>query len=88
MEEQVNAGRTKAIGISNFNTKQIKRIIDNCRIPPANVQVEMHVYHQQPELMTFCNDNNITICAYAPLGSPALLTFTENLGFSTDGYVL
>ena len=85
MENQVYAGRTKSIGLSNFNTKQIKRIIDNCQIPPANIQVEMHVYHQQKKLLEFCKEHNVTICAYAPLGSPALLKFTEDLGFSTDG---
>lgn len=38
MEQQVIAGRTKAIGISNFNVKQISQIL-KCRIPPANLQV-------------------------------------------------
>lgn len=80
MEAQVDAGRTKSIGLSNFNIKQIERILKSARIPPANIQVELHVYCQQKELRDFCNKNNITICAYAPLGSPNLTQFTEVLG--------
>lgn len=69
MEKQVDAGRTKAIGLSNFNPKQISRVIKEARIPPANLQIELHVYHQQKELVAFCKENNITIVAYSPLGT-------------------
>jgi len=41
MEEQVDAGRTKSIGISNFNEAQIERIIKAARIQPANHQVDL-----------------------------------------------
>lgn len=69
LEKQVDNGRTKAIGLSNFNPKQISRILKAARIPPANLQVEMHVYHQQKELVAFCKENNITMVAYSPLGT-------------------
>ena len=39
MEECVDLGLTKAIGLSNFNSKQIQRLLNNCRIKPANNQV-------------------------------------------------
>lgn len=77
MEKQVDAGRAKAIGLSNFNINQIQRILKDARIPPANLQVELHVYFQQKELLKFCQSNNITVCAYAPLGSPGLKPFAE-----------
>lgn len=80
MEKQVDAGRTRAIGLSNFNIKQIQRILDNARIPPANLQVELHVYHQQRELVEFCKKNNIVVTAYAPLGSPGLIAVMEKRG--------
>nr|CAD7605190.1 unnamed protein product [Timema genevievae] len=37
MEAQVDAGRAKAIGLSNFNSRQIKRIWSSARIKPANL---------------------------------------------------
>ena len=51
MEAQVDAGRTKAIGLSNFNVTQIKRILLTACIPPANLQVELHVFFQLNELV-------------------------------------
>lgn len=80
MEAQVDAGRTKSIGLSNFNIRQIERILKSSRIPPTNIQVELHIYYQQKELRDYCKKNDITICAYAPLGSPNLVQFTEVLG--------
>ncbi|XP_042876255.1 1,5-anhydro-D-fructose reductase-like [Penaeus japonicus] len=70
MEAQVDAGRAKSIGISNFNSEQIDRIMKSCRIQPANHQVEIHAFHQQKELRAFCHKHNITVCAYGPLGAP------------------
>ncbi|XP_014291627.1 aldo-keto reductase family 1 member A1-B [Halyomorpha halys] len=84
MEAQVKAGRTKSIGLSNFNQSQIKRILDNCCICPANLQVEMHIYLQQKELVSFCKQNDVTVCAYSPLGSPGFKPFLEKTGMVTD----
>ena len=39
MEEQVDQGKTKSIGISNFGSSQIERIMKYARIQPANHQV-------------------------------------------------
>jgi len=41
MEAQVAAGRTKAIGLSNFNERQIERVVANATIKPANLQVKI-----------------------------------------------
>jgi len=51
MEQQVQEGRTKAIGLSNFNMAQIKRILDNAKLPISNLQIELHLYFQQKELV-------------------------------------
>lgn len=80
MENQVDAGLVKSIGISNFNEEQISRIINNARIKPANVQVELHVQFQQKSLREFCQKHELTICAYAPLGSPGRNDFYSKLG--------
>lgn len=39
MEDQVDKGRARSIGISNFNRSQIERIVKVARIQPANLQV-------------------------------------------------
>lgn len=80
MEEQVNAGRTKTIGLSNFNIKQIERIIQNARIKPVSLQVEVHVYFQQKELVKFAQDNGMVVVAYSPLSSPGIEKFYAKYG--------
>lgn len=52
MEEQVKQGRTKAIGLSNFNETQISKILSIASLPISNLQVELHVYFQQVELVS------------------------------------
>lgn len=70
LEEQVDLGRTKNIGVSNFNQEQIGRIIANSRIKPASNQVELHVYLQQPELVKYCQDNGIVVVSYSTFCNP------------------
>jgi len=73
MEEQVDAGRTRTIGLSNFNISQIKRVQKIARIQPANLQVEVNIYFQNRELVKFAQENNITVVSYGPLGNPGLM---------------
>nr|XP_022910891.1 1,5-anhydro-D-fructose reductase [Onthophagus taurus] len=80
MEEQFKNGLTRSIGISNFNVKQIQRILDNSEIKPSNLQIELHAYMQQNELVDFCKKNNIVVTAYSPLGAPGLGKFLAQFG--------
>jgi alcohol dehydrogenase (NADP+) len=69
MEELVKEGKTKAIGVSNFNVKQLQDVLEHCKIKPVNNQVEVNPYVQNDELIEFCQKNNIVVSAYGPLGA-------------------
>ncbi|XP_074038420.1 aldo-keto reductase family 1 member A1 [Leptinotarsa decemlineata] len=81
MEQQVDAGRAKTIGLSNFNIKQIEKVIQSSRIKPASLQIELTVCLQQPELVKFCHDNDIVVVSYSSLGSPGIGKILAQKGF-------
>lgn len=70
LEDCVKAGLVKSIGISNFNTKQIDRLLGAATIKPVINQVEIHPYLPQVQLKKFCEDRGIILTAYSPLGNP------------------
>ena len=70
MEKLTASGRVKSIGVSNFNAQQLERIMKCAAVPPAVNQVECHLYLQQNELLESMKRMNVTMMAYAPLGSP------------------
>ncbi|CAG9810428.1 unnamed protein product [Chironomus riparius] len=71
MEELVDSGLVRSIGVSNFNARMIDRVLKNSRITPVTNQVECHPYLNQQKLKAYCEARKILITAYSPLGSPA-----------------
>ncbi|VDO70352.1 unnamed protein product [Haemonchus placei] len=70
MEKLHDEGKLKALGVSNFNAEQLEQLHRQARIKPANIQVECHIYLPQVELQQVCKQLNVSLTAYAPLGSP------------------
>ncbi|KAK2575284.1 hypothetical protein KPH14_008136 [Odynerus spinipes] len=70
MEECVNQKLTRSIGISNFNSEQVARLMKSAKIIPVNNQVEISVNLNQEELINFCKKFNIVVSGYSPLGRP------------------
>ena len=68
MEKAYKEGKVKAIGLSNFNPRQIQEILDACEVKPAVLQTEVHPYSQEKELKAFLSDEGIVIQAWYPLG--------------------
>lgn len=68
LEQLVDSGRCKSIGLSNISLESLKAIVAVARIQPAVVQVESHPYLPQWELLEFCQQHGIVFQAYAPLG--------------------
>jgi len=69
MEDTVEQGLARHIGVSNFSVKKLKDLITNSNIKPEVNQIELHPYLQQNDMLEFCNKENILLTAYSPLGS-------------------
>ena len=69
MEECVDKGLVKDIGVSNFSKKKLEDLVSKARIKPAVNQVELHPYLQLDELREYCEQEGILLTAYSPLGS-------------------
>ncbi|PFH54002.1 hypothetical protein AMATHDRAFT_78743 [Amanita thiersii Skay4041] len=70
MEELVEKGKIRNIGVSNFNTRRLQNLTGNpLKIRPAVNQVELNFWFPQPDLLKWSRDNDILLEAYSPLGS-------------------
>lgn len=73
MEECVTSGLAKNIGVSNFNSEQLDRLLKNRLIKPVVNQVEVNVNLNQKKLIQFCKERDILVIGYCPLGRGAKL---------------
>jgi len=69
MEELVDAGLCRSIGVSNFSVPKLRDVAEGARIAPAVNQIELHPYLQQNEMLAYCESANVALTAYSPLGS-------------------
>lgn len=68
MEELVESGKVRSIGVSNFNSEQLEHLIKLAKIKPVANQIECHPNLNQHKFIQFAKERNVTIIAYAPLG--------------------
>jgi len=69
LEKCVDDGLVRSIGLSNFNSKQVDEVFAMARVKPAVLQVEIHPFLVQSELIEHCKQKNLHVTAYSPLGS-------------------
>lgn len=70
MEGLVETGLVKSIGISNFNSEQISRILTVAKIRPVVNQVECSPTINQKKMTKLCKNQNIVVIGFCPLGHP------------------
>ena len=66
MEELYDAGRIRAIGVSNFQPDRIMDLMVHNRIVPAVNQIETHPFCQQAGTATFLRENGVQIESWGP----------------------
>ncbi|XP_061292498.1 dihydrodiol dehydrogenase 3-like [Bos javanicus] len=91
LEKCKDTGLTKSIGVSNFNHKQLEKILNKpgLKYKPVCNQVECHPYLNQSKLLEFCKSHDIVLVAYGALGAQRTLQWVNpNLPFLLEDPVL
>jgi hypothetical protein len=68
MEEFVDSGKIRSIGLSNFNPSHIDEVLSFARIRPVLNQIEIHPYMTQFNVSGYNFRNGIQTEAWGPLG--------------------
>ncbi len=72
MEELVDAGKIKAIGLSNFLPHHLDHIMEHCRIKPVVNQLELHVGYSQEAAVAYTKSAGIQVQAWSPFARGVL----------------
>jgi len=80
LETLLADGKVRAIGVSNFMTGHLTRLLDHVTVIPAVNQVELHPYFQQPRVQAFNAQHGIVTQAWSPIGG---ITFYRDSGHTS-----
>ncbi|MFD1860816.1 aldo/keto reductase [Aeromicrobium camelliae] len=86
MEEVYRSGKTRAIGVSNFNAHHLRRLLDETEVVPAVNQIEVHPFFAQDDLRAVNAEHGIATEAWSPLAqgqilsNPAVTQIAEAIG--------
>ncbi len=71
MEELVSKKLAVNIGVCNFSYQLLADLLSYAVITPYALQIELHPYLTQTQLVDFCMTNGLKVVAFSPLGSPS-----------------
>lgn len=78
MEEMVDQGMIKAIGLSNFLPHHLDNIFSFCNVAPVVDQLEFHLGYTQEKARSYAMEKGIRVQAWSPFGRGSLF---ENNSF-------
>jgi diketogulonate reductase-like aldo/keto reductase len=85
LEEAHQAGKLRAIGLSNFEREDIDNILDACTVKPMVNQILAHISNTPHELIQYTRANGMLVEAYSPIAHGELLK-NQNVLAIADRY--
>ncbi|KAF1302327.1 MULTISPECIES: aldo/keto reductase [Enterococcus] len=77
MEEAVEAGKIRAIGVSNFRPHHLDALLKTAKIKPVVNQIFLNPSDLQPEVVAYNDAHDILSEAYSPLGTGKIFDVPE-----------
>lgn len=77
LEDAYQAKKVRSIGVSNFKQHDLENILQNSKIKPMVNQILTHIGNTPLDLIKYCEQNNILVEAYSPVGHGELLNNEE-----------
>lgn len=82
LEDAYKAGKLRAIGLSNFQARDIDNILDACTVEPMVNQILVHVTNVPSELIEYSRQKGMLVEAYSPVGHGELFKNEEIVGMA------
>lgn len=89
LEELYAEGKVKGIGVSNFLPHHLENLLQHTDVKPVVNQIEFHPGYTQEVTVEYCQQNDILVQAWSPLGrtrvlnAPFLVELAEKYDVST-----
>lgn len=77
LEEAYNAGKLRAIGVSNFRKEDLDNLLDKGSVKPMVNQILAHVSNTPFDLIDYSQSKGILVEAYSPVGHGKILDNAE-----------
>ncbi|WP_018658731.1 aldo/keto reductase [Allofustis seminis] len=77
MEEAVQAGKIKSIGVSNFMPHHLTALLETAQQKPVVNQIYLNPSDAQPEVVKYSQSLDILLEAYSPLGTGEIFKINE-----------
>lgn len=68
LEREVERGKIKALGLSNFYRAELPSFLSQVNIKPVLDQNEIHPFYQEQDVVPFVQSHDIVVQAWYPLG--------------------
>lgn len=77
LEEALEAGKVRSIGVSNFEQEDVDNLLANCKVPPMVNEIRCHIGRTPDAIISYCKAKNIQMLAFSPMGEGRLLKDNE-----------
>lgn len=96
MEKLLDTGKVRAIGVANFSTVNLEKLLATAKVTPSVNQTELQPLLPQDKLFKFCQARGIHQTAFGPLGGsgstlhsdPVISSIAKNRGVATGNVML